>query len=89
MLCDFQITEESPGLWRHECRREGCRVVRVIPHPRLVRQCDVVGLGDAVAWVLNRAGIRVRNKCDCKRRRAMLNQAGEAIVKGVRSLVGY
>lgn len=79
MLCDFETEQVAEEQWRHTCRRIGCGFSVVVNRPRAVRMCNVVGVGDAVAWVLNRAGIRVRKTCNCKTRREKLNEIGEAI----------
>lgn len=87
MKCDFVTTDLGDGTWEHRCQRQGCEVTRVIDRPKLVRECNVVGLGDRVAWVLNKLGIRVRKKCNCSKRRQVLNAIGEKIRDGVSSLI--
>lgn len=84
MRCDFQTEQLGDSQWRHTCQREGCGFSIVVPRPKCIAVCNVVGLGDAVAWVLSRAGIRIRRKCGCKGRRQKLNEVGEAVAKGVR-----
>lgn len=77
MLCDFRAEEIEPGKWRHTCQRESCAFSIVVPRPKCKAICKVVGLGDRVAWVLNAMGIRVRKKCNCKKRQQVLNRVGE------------
>lgn len=92
MICDFETEQLAETQWRHTCRRPGCGVSVVVDRPRAVRMCNVVGVGDTVAWVLNKAGIRVRKTCNCKTRREKLNEIGEAIripiVRAYRAIFG-
>lgn len=91
MNCEFDYGDQQQGQFLLHPTRVECKVcgwamdgIRMLP---VHRQCDVMGIGDAVARLAKLMRIAETAKCGCVRRREVLNRATQIVVGAARGVM--